>query len=60
MVVEVISNAHGALAATLALLRDTGANIDYAYAAAASDSSETTFLVLGVNDALRAASASGL
>jgi hypothetical protein len=35
-------------------------NIDYAYAAAGSDSSETTFLVLGVNDALRARSASGL
>jgi len=60
VVVEVISNAHGALAATLALLRDTSANIDDAYAAAVSDSSETTFLVLGVNDAPDAASASGL
>jgi len=59
VVVAAVSNAHGALASTLALLRDTGTNVDYAYAAS-SESSETTFLVIGVDDALRAASASGL
>jgi hypothetical protein len=60
VMVTAVSNAHGALAATLGLLRDAGANVEYAYAAASSDSSDTTFLVLGVDDALRASTASGL
>ena len=59
VLVAAVSNAHGALAATLALLQDAGANVEYAYAAT-SESSETTFLVLGVDDALRARTASGL
>ena len=60
VIVAAVSNAHGALAATLALLRDTGANVEYAYAAASSEPGETTFLVLGVDDALRAGAAAGL
>ena len=60
VVVAAVSSAQGSLAATLALFRDAGTNIEYAYAAASSDSSETTFLVLGVDDALRAGTAAGL
>lgn len=59
VVVASVSNAHGALASTLALVRDTGTNVNYAYAGS-SESSETTVLVLGVDDALRTSSASGL
>jgi len=60
VVVAEVSNAHGAFAATLALLRDAGANIEYAYAAASPESGETTFLVMGVDDALHVGTAAGL
>jgi hypothetical protein len=59
VVVAPISNAPGGLAPILALLRDAGVNVEYAYAAAA-DASTTALAVLGVDDAVRAGTAAGI
>ena len=59
VIVASISNAPGALAPVLALVRDVGVNVEYAYAAA-SDDSAMALAVLGVDDALRAGAAAGL
>jgi hypothetical protein len=48
------------VAATLALVSSAGINIDYAYAAGAEGPSSGGILVLSVEDAMRAATATGL
>ncbi len=53
------SNAPGSLAAVLQLVADAGVNVDYAYGGAAEGASGAA-LVLGVEDAQRAASRAGL
>ena len=59
VVVAAISNNPGAFAPVLQLLADAGVNIEYAYGSAAEGASGAA-IVLGVDDALRAASASGV
>ena len=54
-----LSNGPGALAPILQLVVDAGINIDYAYGGA-SETSATALVVLGVDDAPRAASAAGV
>jgi hypothetical protein len=58
-IVLAISNAPGSLAATLRLVAEAGVNIDYAYGGAAEGSASAS-VVLGVQDAQRAASHSGV
>ena len=53
------SNAPGSLAPALQLVRDAGVNVEYAYGGG-PDASPTTVIVLGVDDAVRAASAAGV
>jgi hypothetical protein len=53
------SNAPGSLAPALRLVRDAGVNVEYAYGAA-PDMSSTAMIVLGVDDAVRAAAAAGV
>ena len=48
----------GALAPILGLLRDSGVNVEYAYSGVRSSGS--VLIVLGVDDAMRAATAAGL
>ena len=59
VIVVSAANAPGTLAAVLALASAGGVNIEYAYATAAEGSSSAT-VVLGVEDARRAATAAGL
>jgi hypothetical protein len=59
VVVARTANAAGALAPVLALVADAGVNVEYAYAAA-GEGSATATIVLGVDDAPRAATAAGL
>ena len=59
VLVTPLPNAPGGMAPLLALARDAGINIEYAYAAA-PESSPTTVIVLGVDDAARASMAVGL
>jgi hypothetical protein len=59
VVFTTLPNAPGALAAALRLAADAGVNIDYAYASSA-DGSATAAVVIGVEDAARAAAAAGL
>ena len=54
-----ISNTPGALAPTLRLVSDAGVNVEYAYGGA-SDLSPMASIVLGVDDAQRAAAAAGV
>ena len=54
-----VSNAPGALAPTLRLVSDAGVNVEYAYGGA-SDASPAASVVLGVDDAQRAAAAAGV
>jgi hypothetical protein len=53
------ANSAGAIAPVLSLVADAGVNVEYAYAAA-GEGSATATLVLGVDDAPRAATAAGL
>jgi hypothetical protein len=53
------ANTAGAIAPVLALVADAGINVEYAYAAA-GEGSATATVVLGVDDAMRAATAAGL
>jgi len=53
------ANTPGALAPVLGLVADGGVNVEYAYAAA-GEGSATATLVVGVDDAPRAATAAGL
>jgi|SRR5579862_5964879 len=54
-----VSNGPGALAPVLRLLGDAGVNIEYAYGGA-PDASPTASIVVGVDDAARAAAAAGV
>ena len=53
-----VRDSPGALAAPLRLVAEAGINVDYAYGGAASGTSAS--VVLGVDDALRASSATGI
>lgn len=59
VIVTSVPNAAGALAPTLRLVADAGVNVEYSYGGAA-EGSPTATVVLGVEDALRAAAASGV
>ncbi len=59
VIVTMISNSPGALAPTLKLVSDARVNVEYAYGGAA-DGSPTAAIVLGVDDAQRAAAAAGV
>ena len=54
-----VSNAPGALAPTLRLVSDAGVNVEYAYGGAA-EAGHTASVVVGVDDAQRAAAAAGV
>lgn len=54
-----LPNEPGALAKTLALVAQAGVNVDYVYGSAAEGASGST-VVLGVNDAQRAAARAGV
>jgi hypothetical protein len=54
-----VPNAPGALAPALKLLSDANVNIEYAYAGA-SDTSAMAAVIIGVEDAQRAAAAAGV
>jgi hypothetical protein len=59
VIVVSLSNAPGALAATLKLVADAGININYAYGGS-SDTAGSALVVIGVDDAMRAAAAAGV
>jgi hypothetical protein len=59
VVVLALSNAPGALAAVLKLVVDAGINVEYAYGGA-PDGGSSASVVLGVDDAMRAAAAAGI
>ena len=59
VVVAAIGNGPGALAPVLAIAADAGVNVDYAYGSAAEGTGGAA-VVLGVEDAQRAAAASGI
>jgi hypothetical protein len=59
VIVLASSNFPGALAPVLQLVRDAGVNVEYAYGGG-PDASPTAALVLGVDDAVRAAAAAGV
>jgi len=54
-----VSNAPGALAPVLRLIGDAGVNVEYAYGGA-PEASPTASIVIGVDEALRAAAAAGI
>jgi len=54
-----VPNSPGGLASTLRLISDAGVNIDYAYAGA-SDMASIAAVIVGVQDAQRAAAAAGV
>ena len=54
-----IPNAPGSLASTLRLVRDADVNVEYAYGGSA-DGGNAASVVLGVDDAQRAAAAAGV
>ena len=54
-----VPNAPGALAPSLRLVAEAGVNVEYAYGGSA-DASPTATIVLGVEDAMRAAAAAGV
>jgi hypothetical protein len=59
VILVAISNAPGSLAPALRLIGDAGVNVEYAYAGG-SDMSATAAIVLGVDNAQRAAAAAGV
>jgi hypothetical protein len=54
-----VSNAPGALAPVLRLMGDAGVNVEYAYGGG-SEASPTASIVIGVDQAVRAAAAAGV
>jgi hypothetical protein len=54
-----VPNAPGSLAPALRLVADAGVNVEYAYGGA-SEGSPMAAIILGVQDALRAAAAAGV
>ena len=59
VIVTAVPNTQGALAPTLRLVSDANVNIEYAYGGG-GDSGPTALLVLGVENAQRAAAAAGV
>ena len=59
VIVTAIPNVPGALAPTLKLVSDANVNVEYAYGGGA-DTGATATIVLGVEDAMRAAAAAGV
>jgi hypothetical protein len=59
VIVLSVPNAPGSLAPALRLVTDAGVNIEYAYGGA-SEGSPAAAIVLGVQDAMRAAAAAGV
>ena len=59
VIVTTVPNAPGALAPTLRLVADANVNVEYAYSGAAEGSAMAS-VVLGVDDAQRAAAAAGI
>jgi hypothetical protein len=59
VIVTTVPNAPGALAPALKLVSDADVNVEYAYGGG-SDGAPTAVIVLGVEDAQRAAAAAGL
>ena len=59
VIVLAVSNTPGSLAPALRLIRDAGVNIEYAYGSG-SEISPMASIVLGVDDAQRAAAAAGV
>jgi hypothetical protein len=59
VIVTTIPNAPGALAPALKLVSDAGVNVEYAYGAG-SEGSATATIVIGVENAERAAAAAGI
>ena len=59
VIVTSVPNSPGALAPALRLIADASVNVEYAYSGAA-DTTGMAAVVLGVEDALRAASAAGV
>jgi hypothetical protein len=59
VIVTSVPNAPGALAPALRLVADANVNVEYAYSGA-GETSATASVVLGVDDAQRAASAAGI
>ena len=59
VIVLAVPNGPGTLAPVLRLVADAGVNMDYAYGSA-PDAGATAAIVLGVNDAQRAAAAAGV
>jgi hypothetical protein len=59
VIVTTVPNAPGALAPTLQLVADADVNVEYAYGGG-SDGGPTASIVLGVEDAQRAAAAAGV
>jgi hypothetical protein len=59
VIVVLVSNAPGALAPALRLIGDAGVNVEYAYGGG-PETSATASIVLGVDDAARAAAAAGV
>ena len=59
VIVVTVPNGPGSLAPALRLVADAGINVEYAYGGAA-DGSPTAAVVLGAEDAVRAAAAAGV
>ena len=59
VVVAAVANGPGALAPVLAIAADAGVNVDYAYGSV-SEGTTGSAIVLGVEDAQRAAAVSGI
>jgi hypothetical protein len=59
VILVALSNAPGSLAPILRLISDSGVNVEYAYGGG-QDTSPTAAIVLGVQDAQRAAAAAGV
>jgi hypothetical protein len=59
VIVTLVPNSPGALAPALKLISDADVNVEYAYGGA-SDGGPTATIVLGVEDAQRAAAAAGV
>jgi hypothetical protein len=59
VIVTSVPNAPGSLAPALRLVADANVNVEYAYSGA-GETSATASVVLGVDDAQRAASAAGI
>jgi hypothetical protein len=59
VIVTSVPNAPGALAPALKLVADSNVNVEYAYGGGA-DAGPSALIVLGVDDAMRAAAAAGV